>query len=361
MRTRCRWLRALFPALVAALNVAAQTEPVRLAPVAPPSATNAPAAGTNHLAIVSPLTPPWYRGAIYTWPATPPQPGAAGASAAKLPMQYWMTSAPPPRGMRPIPAEAFNSLAGLASSNSGFAGFYLDAFEVTRHLWNSVVRRAGACGYDDLSAVATNRDDLDLSIHPVVNVSWYDCIKWCNARSEIEGVVPVYYADASQRRVYRAGILSESSLTVAAGANGYRLPTSLEWEAGARGGRPGGLYPWGADFLSGEKANYWASGDPFDNGTTPIGYYDGRQVTAGAKTGLSMASRYGLFDMAGNVAEWCADSVPTARGAAPSSQRVVRGGSWRSRDESLLLCGYRGFASPMLQADHLGFRTARTR
>jgi formylglycine-generating enzyme required for sulfatase activity len=75
-------------------------------------------------------------------------------------------------------------------------------------------------------------------------VDWYDCVKWCNARSELEGRIPAYYTDAMQTTVYRTGRWDVDNSSVNWNA-GYRLPTEAEWEKTARGGASGQRFPWG--------------------------------------------------------------------------------------------------------------------
>ena len=85
-------------------------------------------------------------------------------------------------------------------------------------------------------------------------VNWYDCVKWCNARSQQEGLTPVYYTDAGLTQVYTNG----ETTTVYANwtANGYRLPTEAEWEKAARGGLSGQRFPWG-NTITESQANYY--------------------------------------------------------------------------------------------------------
>lgn len=161
--------------------------------------------------------------------------------------------------------------------------------------------------------------------HPMVGVSWYGAAAYCNWLSESHGY------DKCYEIVY-------GHWTCLFYKSGYRLPTEAEWEYAARGGQhsPYYKYPWG-DGIDGSMANYFDSGDPYEGTppeTTPVGYYDGRQIPAGS----DMANGYGLYDMAGNVWEWCNDwyafdyyfSSPYNNPTGPISgtYRVLRGGCW---------------------------------
>ncbi|MCK4357741.1 MAG: SUMF1/EgtB/PvdO family nonheme iron enzyme [Candidatus Cloacimonetes bacterium] len=127
---------------------------------------------------------------------------------------------------------------------------------------------------------------------------------------------------------------------------GLRLPTEHEWEKAARG-NTGWDYPWG-DNIDASRANYRYSGDPFDNGTTPVGFYNG-QIYQGFQT-TDSPSPFGAYDMAGNVYDWT-DSF----WSDISSYRVVRGGSWYV-STSYLLSWYRYSYYPSDSSSFIGFR-----
>ena len=189
--------------------------------------------------------------------------------------------------------------------------------------------------------------------HPMVRVSWYGAVVYANWRSTWEGRQPCY---------------DLSTWECNFDANGYRLPTEAEWEYAARGGEhdPHYRYPWG-NSIDGSNANYWDSGDPYETGaypwTAPVGYYDGRQTPPGT----GMANGHGLYDMAGNVWEWCNDwyaaeyylTAPrdNAYGADHGPRRVRRGGSWYER-ERVLRCACRSGINPGHRVLSGGFRLA---
>jgi formylglycine-generating enzyme required for sulfatase activity len=279
------------------------------------------------------------------------------------------TTPMPPLDMGYIPAGLFQMGTELGEGNDNerpvhtvqVNAFFMDKFEVSYTRWTDVKLWATSHGYNfDNGGTGLAPD------HPVQTINWYDAVKWCNARSEKEGLTPVYYTSAAQTTVYRSNDVTVASTYVKWTANGYRLPTEAEWEKAARGGMTAKRYPWG-DTIGGSNANYSGSGDPYEGGTatTPCGYYNGAQTPAGR----DMANGYGLYDMAGNVWEWCWDwygstyygaieAGDNPKGPDTGSSRVVRGGAWVNAADDLR-CACRLNYTQGGESNDLGFRCVR--
>lgn len=165
----------------------------------------------------------------------------------------------------------------------------------------------------------------DMSRDPLVWVSWYGAVAYCNWRSQQEGRELCY---------------DLSTWTCDFTKKGYRLPTEAEWEYAARGGLSGKRFPWD-DTITHLQANYFSSDSLDYDISSTRGYhpdwYDGFNNYT-SPVGSFLPNAYGLYDMAGNVWEWCHDwysdtyynSSPQTNptGVAPSSFRVLRGGCW---------------------------------
>lgn len=238
-----------------------------------------------------------------------------------------LTAATPNATLAYVPAGFTVGVYGVYSSGTTVftSGFYMDKTEISRDTWETVRVWAMANGYSfDNPGVSTAAN------HPVIGVSWYDVVKWCNARSEKEGLAPVYYTDATRSTVYRTGQVILRNTFCNFTAPGYRLPTRAEWSKAAWGGSTSGPYPWpsyygsGTEILDPTKGNYGISGTKMHQWdasavststagylTTPCGYYNGSQQVIGAPAGtvsLDMANGFGIYDMFGNVGEWLWDS-----------------------------------------------------
>ncbi len=255
--------------------------------------------------------------------------------------------------------------------------------EVTKSEWDLVRDWGKTHGFADLPDGSGTALD-----HPVCEVTWFDALRWCNARSLKEGFKPCYTV-AGQIYQKGAGNFVDCDWT----ANGYRLPTEAEWEKAARGGLVGKAYPWG-DVVDQSHANYcdletpsgisvWWNGmlDKFhprramirsSSSLKGLRYHPAFETDQKPYTSpiASFAPNgYGLYDMAGNVSEWCWDwydqysSLPQKdpRGVAYiRSGRITRGGDWDRFDYNMR-CAYRcNMTTPEDANFHTGFRVARS-
>lgn len=250
------------------------------------------------------------------------------------------------------------------------SAFYMDKYEVTEALWGEVKAWGETNGY-----VFDHSGSGKDTNHPVQMVNWYDVIKWCNARSQRDGLVPRYYTSDALVAVYTAGTLQISNSWVNWSANGYRLPTEAEWEKAARGGAANARFPW-TDYsnkISHAKANYYGEGYwgyDLSGGYHPAYTNGGLPYTS--PVGSFPPNGYGLHDMAGNVEEWVWDrfdenyysNSPYAdpRGCDSGAYYSVRGGSWYV-GPSNSCCAWRNAwgntVFPDEASDDRGFRCAR--
>jgi formylglycine-generating enzyme required for sulfatase activity len=291
----------------------------------------------------------------------------------------------PPLGMAFIPAGSFtigDTVDGdedTIPTNVYVSAFYMDTNLVSYSLWQSVYNYATTNGYG-----FDNAGSGKVANHPVQEVDWFDVVKWCNARSQQAGLTSVYYTDVGLTQVYTNG--DTDAVYPNWAASGYRLPTEAEWEKAARGGLSGQRFPWG-NTINESQANYSGcttgcvyysySYDLGPNGFNAIGLIGGYPCTS--PVGYFAPNGYGLYDMAGNVWEWCWDwygwvwyaepPYPAGspylggsdpHGPASGSYRVFRGGSWVN-GSYVERCAYRGGigSPPNTRLDCQGFRCVR--
>ena len=197
----------------------------------------------------------------------------------------------------------------------------------------------------------------DRENHPMVTVSWWGAVAYANWKSEIEGLPPCYD-------------LSTWSCNFSIG---YRLPTEAEWEKAARGSINGLRFPWG-NLIDHSYANYRANGSAFPYDDSPYTSYtyhpdfDDNGFPNTSPVGHFAPNGYGLYDMVGNVWEWCNDWISETYyvnspyynplGPPTGDRRILRGGSWYNYADysrsSVRYCSY-----PVNRYRDNGFRLVR--
>lgn len=283
---------------------------------------------------------------------------------------------PNPDNMVFVPGGEFTMGNAMATNEGGsdelplhvvsVSAFWMDQHEVTKSKWEEVQAWAVTNGYS-FSGAASGKSGN----HPVHSVPWHDAVKWCNARSEMEGRTPAYYTDASHTTVYRTGQVDLENDWVKWDA-GYRLPTEAEWEKAGRGGAGGRRFPWiDTDNITHSNANYFSSVTfPYTYElSSPKGYhpvYNDGVIPYTSPVGSFAPNGFGLYDIAGNVWEWCWDRYSASyyssspindpRGPLTGSLRSYRGGSWGQLAEFCRVANRSGF-DPAVPDINIGFRT----
>ena len=214
-----------------------------------------------------------------------------------------LSSAPKP------PAEDF---VYVDATGTALKGFFICTHQVTQEEYQNVMLK--------------NPSSLNGLKSPVVDVTWYDCLEYCNKRSSIEGLKPCYR-------------INGEDVTFDENSDGYRLPTEGEWVFAAIGGR--------------RSHGYTYSGS---NNIDAVAHYDGNSNSI-QPVCTKKPNELGIYDMSGNVWEWCWDKYNSS-----SSDRVIRGGSWYNSDVKCCSVSYRCNCNPYPSRDYsiYGFRLARS-
>jgi formylglycine-generating enzyme required for sulfatase activity len=213
--------------------------------------------------------------------------------------------------------------------------FSIGKYEVTQKEWYEVMG----------TTVRQQRDMRDRSWslygegdnYPMYYVNWYEVVEYCNKRSLKEGLTPAYRG-------------SGDNITCDWNANGYRLPTEAEWEFAAKGGTK--------EYITTEYSG--------SNSVGAVAWYDGNSGSSTHPVGTKAANSLGIYDMSGNVWEWCWDwygsyssgSLTDPRGAVSGASRVERGGSWYNSAADVRSAS-RYSHTPSYRYSGIGFRLVR--
>ncbi|MDR1837000.1 MAG: formylglycine-generating enzyme family protein [Treponema sp.] len=233
----------------------------------------------------------------------------------------------------------------LPVHNVTLTGFYMSKTEVTQGQWYTVM------------GIDFNADFGRGNNYPMYYVSWYDALVFCNKLSMAEELTPAYRINNSTDPAMWGSVPTSNydstwdAVTIDSGSNGYRLPTEAQWEYAAKGG-------------NGSPGNYLYSGS---ENVDDVAWYSGNNSPHGTKpVGSKQPNGLDLYDMSGNVYEWCwdwygsysstAQTDPT--GASSGTDRVVRGGYWDHVDRGVRPAS-RGTGKPFTKSELVGFRLVR--
>ena len=231
--------------------------------------------------------------------------------------------------------------------------FYMGKYEVTQAEYEKY------CSYGGSSPSSSNGDGDN---YPAYYVSWYDALVYCNKRSMAEGLTPCYSISGSTDPEKWGTVPTSSNNTWNAvvcnwNANGYRLPTEAEWEYAARA-------------EDNTVASLTYSGTSDVNKLGEYAWYSSNSNSKTHEAGTKKANGFGLYDMSGNVWEWCwnwctnsydaeAEGGSDPTGSSAGSNRVGRGGGWNGSSDRCAVSCRLSYGLPYDRNGLLGFRVVR--
>jgi len=238
-----------------------------------------------------------------------------------------------------------NTKSNFYGKDITMSNFYIGKYEVTQREWIEIMGS---------NPSAFKGDDL-----PVESVSWYDAVEYCNKRSLKSGFRPYYNIDKNKQDPHNENDTDKVkwTVTINPGANGYRLPTVAEWEYAAGGGQLSKSYTYSGSNDVDTAAWYWKnSGDKVLEGFWNFRLIEknhGKTKPVGSKK----PNELGLYDMSGNVREWCWEWLER-NGDIPQG-RVWRGGGWLGGEPACESAFWQGSWGPINKGNDTGLRVSR--